>query len=181
MSGPAQDGPEPADPRATQRITELDLGRTQRVQVADLPHTGGAGAPLRIQKADEPALAAGQATPGPLAAPAAARASWILPAFMLGLAGLGLTAYLLLSRRGAPEARPAQGPGSTSPEPPGAGIYLEKARAGDPHAMRMLGVIYYYGLNVPQDRAKGLYWYRMAAEKGSTAAQAELAKLEGKS
>jgi TPR repeat protein len=36
--------------------------------------------------------------------------------------------------------------------------------------MRMLGVMYYYGLNVPQDREKGLYWYRQAAAKGSDVA-----------
>ena len=33
-------------------------------------------------------------------------------------------------------------------------------------------------LNVPQDREKGLHWYRQAAGKGSAAAQAELTKLE---
>jgi len=42
----------------------------------------------------------------------------------------------------------------------------------------MLGVMYYYGLNVPQDREKGLYWYRKAAEKGSDVARGELNKLE---
>ena len=45
--------------------------------------------------------------------------------------------------------------------------------------MRMLGVMYYYGLNVPQDREKGLYWYRKAVEKGSDAARSELSKIEG--
>jgi hypothetical protein len=57
-------------------------------------------------------------------------------------------------------------------------VYLEQAKAGDAHAMRMLGVMYYYGLNVPQDREKGLYWYRKAAERGSDAARIELEKLE---
>ena len=46
------------------------------------------------------------------------------------------------------------------------------------NAMRTLGVMYYNGLNVPQDREKGLYWYRRAAEKGSATAKAELAQLE---
>jgi TPR repeat protein len=45
--------------------------------------------------------------------------------------------------------------------------------------MRMLGVYYYNGLNVPQDREKGIYWYRKAAEKGSDAARAELNQIEG--
>ena len=34
-------------------------------------------------------------------------------------------------------------------------------------------------LNVPKDREKGLYYYRMAAEKGSDAARAELSQIEG--
>ena len=56
--------------------------------------------------------------------------------------------------------------------------YLDQAKAGDTHAMRMLGAMYTYGLNVPQDRENGLYWYRKAAERGSDAARIELGKLE---
>jgi hypothetical protein len=63
--------------------------------------------------------------------------------------------------------------------PAGAQAYLEQARKGDANAMRMLGVMYYHGLNVPQDREKGLYWYRQAAAKGSEAARSELNKIEG--
>lgn len=89
---------------------------------------------------------------------------------------LGGAAYLLFTR--GPATRPAVVP-VRSPEvvAPGAQTYLAKAKAGDAHAMRMLGVMYYYGLNVPQDREKGIYWYRQAAEHGSDVAKAELEKL----
>jgi TPR repeat protein len=43
--------------------------------------------------------------------------------------------------------------------------------------MRMLGVLYYNGLSVPQNRAKGLEWYRKAAAAGSKTAQEELGQL----
>ncbi|MBP1627935.1 MAG: Sel1 repeat [Holophagaceae bacterium] len=59
--------------------------------------------------------------------------------------------------------------------------YIERAEAGDATAMQMLGYFYYYGLNVPQNRAEGLRWYRKAAAAGSVSAQKELANLEGKS
>jgi TPR repeat protein len=39
--------------------------------------------------------------------------------------------------------------------------------------------MYYNGLNIPQDREKGLYWLRKAAEKGSVGARAELSQIEG--
>jgi len=57
--------------------------------------------------------------------------------------------------------------------------YLEQAKAGDANAMRMLGAMYYYGLDVPLDRDRGLAWYRKAAERGSEVARAELSRLEG--
>lgn len=94
------------------------------------------------------------------------------------LAVLGGGGYLLFLRKGGePAAVPSLRP--VEAVPPGVQTYLDQAKAGDAHAMRMLGVMYYYGLNVPQDREKGLYWYRQAAEKGSDAAREELAKLAG--
>jgi hypothetical protein len=54
----------------------------------------------------------------------------------------------------------------------------EKALAGDPNAMRYLGVCYVNGLGVPADRAEGLKWYRRAAAAGSAAAQRDLQALE---
>lgn len=99
---------------------------------------------------------------------------WVLGALVL-LAGGSLAGYLLGSfgRHPAP-SRPA----AEAPPPPGLQIYLEQAKAGDPHAMRMLGLMYYYGLDVRQDQARGLAWYRRAAATGDPAARAELAKLE---
>ncbi len=104
---------------------------------------------------------------------------WKLPLalLLLALVGGGAAAYLYLNRAAAPTT--ARTP-ATAPEaaPEGARLYLDQAKAGDANAMRMLGVMYYNGLNVPQDREKGLYWYRRAAEKGSATAKAELAQLE---
>jgi TPR repeat protein len=45
--------------------------------------------------------------------------------------------------------------------------------------MHMIAVMYWNGLNVRQDRVKGLEWYRKAAAAGSTAAQATLKSIEG--
>ncbi len=99
---------------------------------------------------------------------------WVLGALVL-LAGGALAGYLLGAfRRHPAPSRPA----AEAPPPPGLQIYLDQAKAGDTHAMRMLGVMYYYGLNVRQDQAKGLAWYRRAATAGDPAARADLAKLE---
>ena len=55
---------------------------------------------------------------------------------------------------------------------------MDKAKSGDANAMRMLGAMYYYGLDVPPDRERGLSGYRKAAEAGSDVARAELSRLE---
>ena len=118
--------------------------------------------------------------PAPPPVPEDARGSMIrkvLGAFAF-LAVLGGGAYLLFFR-GAPTPAPVLPAPAAEAVPPGVQAYLDQAKAGDAHAMRMLGVMYYYGLNVPQDREKGLHWYRQAAEKGSDAAREELAKLQG--
>ena len=108
---------------------------------------------------------------------------WKLPValLLLALAGGVAAAYLYLNRSPTRQTPPVR---ALAPEvvpevvPEGARAYLDQAKAGDANAMRMLGVMYYNGLNVPQDRAKGLYWYRQAAETGSETAKAELAQLE---
>lgn len=64
--------------------------------------------------------------------------------------------------------------------PPALRSYFEKAQKGDAASMRMLGVMYYNGLNVPRNEPEGLRWYRKAAEAGSQAAQKELKLLEAK-
>ncbi len=56
--------------------------------------------------------------------------------------------------------------------------YLDAAQAGDTNAMRMLGAMYYHGLDLPRNRTEGLKWYRKAAESGSKVAQEELKQLE---
>lgn len=55
---------------------------------------------------------------------------------------------------------------------------VKEAEGGNVHAMRTLALWYYYGLNVPKDRVRGLEWYRKAAAAGSSAARQELAQIE---
>ena len=43
---------------------------------------------------------------------------------------------------------------------------LERAQAGDAQAQFDLGVMYFYGEGVRQDREKAVYWYCKAAEQG---------------
>ena len=61
--------------------------------------------------------------------------------------------------------------------PPPLRPYYDRAQAGDPSAMRMLGTMYYNGLNVTQDTREGLRWYRKAAAAGSVAARKDLEQL----
>ena len=44
----------------------------------------------------------------------------------------------------------------------------------------MVALMYWNGLNVKQDRVKGLGWYRKAVAAGDKAAQQELSVIEGK-
>jgi hypothetical protein len=139
--------------------------------------------PIRVQKVDQPAKAAGQTQRLQLRAEALRRFGWKLPAALGAGVVLVVAAILVFSRGPVPPS--AAAPASVAPPPagevvpPGAQAYYDKAKTGDVHAMRMLGVMYLNGLNVPQDREKGLYWYRKAAENGSEAARAELNKIEG--
>jgi len=52
-----------------------------------------------------------------------------------------------------------------------------KAEGGDVRAQYDLGVLYDKGLGVPQDDAKALYWYKLAAEHGEKRAQYNLALM----
>jgi hypothetical protein len=139
--------------------------------------------PIRVQKVDQPAETAGQTQRLPAQADASRKFGWKWPLALGGGVVLVAAVILVISRGTA--ARSTAAPASVAPAiaaesvPAGAQAYLEKAKAGDVYAMRMLGVMYYNGLNVPQDREKGLYWYRQAAEKGSEAARSELSKIEG--
>jgi hypothetical protein len=61
--------------------------------------------------------------------------------------------------------------------PPSLRPYYERARNGDASAMRMLGTMYYNGLNVAADTKEGVRWYRKAAAAGSVAAKKDLEQL----
>lgn len=72
-----------------------------------------------------------------------------------------------------------QGPVQPSePLPPEVKALVKEAEGGNVHAMRTLALWYYYGLNVPRDRVRGLDWYRKAAAAGSSVARQELAQIE---
>ncbi len=55
---------------------------------------------------------------------------------------------------------------------------LAQAKAGDSKAMHMLGVSFYYGLNVPQNKAEGLRWMRKASGAGNEKARSDLRQME---
>ncbi|MDP1832396.1 MAG: SEL1-like repeat protein [Geothrix sp.] len=186
----------PVDPRGTQQMDlssilskQLEAGNTLKLP-RGAPVAGSDPArkrarptagepPIRVQKVDQPAEAAGQTQHQSLRPEAPGPAGWKLPLALGGILVLGAAAYLVFSR--GPAAQPGVMPPPAGSGAVSAGVqaYLEQAKAGDAHAMRMLGAMYYYGLNVPQDREKGLYWYRKAAEKGSDAARSELSRIEG--
>jgi hypothetical protein len=186
----------PADPLATQRLNiaehlkadstvkvPLDLlvppaDQTQRLALSrkDEP-------PIRVQRTDAPVEAEGQTMQRPPLEVKATTApfGWKVP-IVLGVAvALTVAGYMVYSKGPGPQSTPSPQTTNTSEiaPPPGVQVYMEQAKAGDVHAMRMLGAYYYNGLNVPQDREKGLYWYRKAAEKGSDAAKSELKQIEG--
>jgi TPR repeat protein len=74
----------------------------------------------------------------------------------------------------------AENPVAAKPEeeaPPILRPYLDRAAQGDASAMRMLGTMYYNGLNVRQDRKEGAKWYRKAAAAGSVGAKKDLETL----
>lgn len=179
---------DPEDPRRTQQLDpalvalvanslkisrkETDPGRTQKLRLSSQP--------LRRIKEDAPAGAEGHAespfTHSEVARGGGSKTPWLLGSLVVVA---GVAAYLIFPHKQAPSPRPVvANEAQPEPIPEAATLYLEQAQAGDAHAMRMLGVMYYYGLNVPQDRAKGLLWYRKAADKGSDAAREELRKLE---
>ncbi|HEY3401249.1 MAG TPA: SEL1-like repeat protein [Geothrix sp.] len=133
--------------------------------------------PLRTQKISLPAGTAGQTQAPPPPAKSSRRAGWKVPVALGVAILLGGAIYLLFTRSSLVRS-PAAAVAAPEAVAPGAQTYLDQAKTGDAHAMRMLGVMYYYGLNVPQDREKGLYWYRKAAATGSDAARAELSRLE---
>jgi TPR repeat protein len=97
----------------------------------------------------------------------------------------GIVAVLILAGatwsylRDRPSSAPELlgGPRGTKDMPPALRPYYDRAVAGDPIAMRMLGTMYFNGLNVPQDTREGIRWYRKAAAAGSVAAGKDLEQL----
>ena len=61
--------------------------------------------------------------------------------------------------------------------PPALRPYLDRAEEGDATAMRMLGTMYYNGLNVRKNKQEGIRWFRKAAASGSVAARKDLEQL----
>jgi hypothetical protein len=139
--------------------------------------------PIRVQKVDQPAEAAGQTLRLPPGGEALRKIGWKWP-LAVGVGVVIVAAVILVFTRGTAGQPPAAAAPvarqiAAEPVPDAAQPYLDKAKAGDAHAMYMLGVMYDQGLNVHQDREKGLFWKRKAAENGSEAARAELSKTEG--
>lgn len=186
---------EPVDPRSTVQVDipkllsaqgtlklpRLDPG-TDPNQTQRLMRPKGDEPPIRVQKVDQPLEIEGQTQPQ-VKQPGSGRSfAWKLSLGLAVLVTLSAVAYFVSAGwfRTSPGASSVRA-GTLGTGETGAStteVYLQQAKAGDAHAMRMLGVMYYYGLNVPQDREKGLQWYRKAAEKGSDAARIELEKLE---
>jgi hypothetical protein len=94
---------------------------------------------------------------------------------VLILAGAALS--YLRERPSAPGAGLLGGTRAEKDIPPTLRPYYDRAVTGDPSAMRMLGTMYYNGLNVPQDTKEGIRWYRKAAAAGSVAAGKDLEQL----
>lgn len=122
----------------------------------------------------------------PMAAPATAdtRASklWIPVAIVVLILVIGGIYFAFfrpslkitspLSKATAQTAEP------TLPVPASMQGTLAQAKAGDSKAMHMLGVSFYYGLNVPQNKAEGLRWMRKASEAGNEKARSDLRQME---
>ncbi len=56
---------------------------------------------------------------------------------------------------------------------------LQCAEQGNADAQVTLGIMYQFGLGVPQDDAEAVRWYRLAAEQGDAGAQAKLGLMYG--
>ena len=190
----------PADPYSTQQLNhtkylaadstqKLPLGvpaaATDQTQKMALPRMDEP--PIRVQRVDQPVETEGQTQDLPLRPEPPGPFGWKLPMILGSLLALGAVTFLFLPRQHVQEPlslppMTASNQGSLDRNeslPPDVQVYMERAKAGDTHAMRMLGAMYLQGLNVPKDREKGLYWYRLAADKGSDAARSELSQIEG--
>jgi hypothetical protein len=85
----------------------------------------------------------------------------------------GIIALFVLTILAAPYLR--EPPGRDLP--PALGPWFERASAGDPSAMRVLGSLYCQGRIVARDPVEGLRWYRRAMAAGSLEAVKDLEYL----
>lgn len=110
------------------------------------------------------------------------RSPWLWPAVGIALLAAWAAIWLLWRDPGerAEEVPPQAASASAAPVPPELRPYMDQAKSGDPKAMHMIALMYWNGLNVRQDRVKGLDWYRKAAAAGSSAAKETLKTIEGK-
>ncbi len=174
----------PLGPSA-EAVQALLNGPEVRIQAGAPPES----APLFETQILHPDVQTRRIAPGELPLPPRKRMPLWGWATLVLLLGLGTVYFLRPELLGfktaeAPESEPDAKPGpqeaATTEVPPALRSYLEKAQQGDKDAMRMLGVMYYNGLNVQRNQEEGLKWYRKAAAAGSVAAQKELKALEGK-
>jgi len=59
--------------------------------------------------------------------------------------------------------------------PSGIKNLIGKAKAGDPNAQYLVGMMYYSGSSIPIDKGAGLYWLRKSAAQGDINAELQLA------
>jgi TPR repeat protein len=95
---------------------------------------------------------------------------------LAGAALIALAGYLIFRDDRAKASLPLRA-AQAREIPPTLRPYYDRAMTGDPAAMRMLGTMYYNGLNVSQDREEGILWFRKAAQAGSVAARKDLEQL----
>ncbi len=122
----------------------------------------------------------------PMAAPATPAASasklWIPAAIVvliLVIGGIYFAFFRSSLKIASPLGNaPAQTAEPSLPVPASMQGTLAQAKAGDSKAMHMLGVSFYYGLNVPQNKAEGLRWMRKAGDAGNEKAKSDLKQME---
>jgi hypothetical protein len=104
---------------------------------------------------------------------------WALGLLLVGGTVAGVFWWLGRPTQPAPTLE-AKLPAPAEKLPPEVEAKVREANQGDVHAMHALAIWYFYGINVPKDRERGLEWYRKAAAAGSDAARQELAQIEGR-
>ena len=176
---------QPQTPTEGESTLALPIQDFSPVKTADIP-------PALLPNAHPKALHAAQGSAS-MAEPTAtqqpttggSRPRWVGAGIVVLLLAAGGTTWYLWPQPQAGSAEalseaPPGAPASNEAVPPELRAYMEQARGGDAKAMHMMALMYWNGLNVRQDRPKGLDWYRKAAAAGDQAAQKELHVIEGK-